>query len=123
MVVRHWIETIKRKDAWLKIAEYYLPHGPICPDCGQPVQSKKALDDYYAAKRVWCHVCKRQFNPLIGTPIADTSWKPEEFVHLVLLSMPHYSPAEIAQCLGKSLWAVREMLAKLGNYEPQGGPR
>ena len=124
MKIEDCLAVIGREPAWSWIIEKFLPAGPSCPGCRAPIGTEKALVSFFQLRRTYCKECDRVFTPTAGSPIHETSWQPEEFLKLMILSLAGRTPVEIAQHLGKSPATVRDMLAKveLLQVAPSGTP-
>jgi len=113
MRIEDCLAVIGREPAWSWIVGQFLPAGPSCPGCRAPIETGKALASFFQLRRTYCKECDRVFTPTAGSPIHETSWQPEEFLKLMILSLAGRTPVEIAQHLGKSAATVRDMLAKV----------
>ncbi len=106
------LATVTRPAAWFWIQRRYLQAGPTCPACGESITGARALAAWNDLRRVYCASCGHTFRPTTGTPIADTSWQPEEFVQLLYLVGAGRQPGQIAPILGKSAACVRDMIER-----------
>jgi hypothetical protein len=113
MELTYWLETIDRNSAWKRMARRYHPGGPICPKCSELITGTRALFAYSEMRNVYCRACQAEFSATAGTPIHATSWQPEQFVRLVILSEAGMAANDIAALVGKSTACVRDMLERL----------
>lgn len=103
------LPVISRAAAWEWMQHRYLAAGPVCA-CGAAITGARPLDAWNNLRTVYCSSCGRRTVPTAGTPIAGTSWQPEEFLQLLLLRSVGQSAAQISAVLGKSTATVADMI-------------
>ncbi len=107
------LSIVSRPAAWSWMQGQYLQNGPICPACSAVITGPRALAAWHDLRRVYCAGCGHTFRPTAGTPLADTSWQPEEFVQLLFLISAERTAAQIGQALGKSPACIRDMIERI----------
>ena len=112
VAIEEILPAVARSAAWSWMRNRYLPAGPVCA-CGIAIRSDRALAAWEDLRTVYCHDCGRRSAPTTGTPIAATSWQPEEFVQLLLLRTAGRSHSQISAALGKSAKTISDMIDRL----------
>lgn len=105
------LPAITRSGAWSWMQHRYLPDGPVCA-CGSKITGPRAIAAWHDLRIVYCP-CGRRTAATNGTPIAATSWQPEEFLQLIFLRATGQTISEISAVLGKSTATVADMLDRI----------
>lgn len=82
------------------------PKGPLCPVCGQDMQSR-CLKRYWENRRIQCHQCGKWFTALTGTIFQRTKMDFSEIMLLALFLGMDQPPKTIAGFLNEDEKTIR----------------
>lgn len=107
------LQVIGRAAAWEWMVREYLGGVPSCPACRAEITGERARRAFDQVGQVYCAGCGKRFAASAGTPIHETSWRPEEYLQCLALHLAGTPRTDIAAHLGKSTHAVRDMLERI----------